>query len=184
MKFRTSLLIPLTICAMTSPAFAQTHFSGGFREQNPYVGASIGLLRYDESGIPGFSPSAIELRAGLPLNPYLAIEGRLGTGLSSDHSNGASVSVGTFGGAYAKGSIALGPIFSLYGVAGIATVNLHRNFRDGDTTDTGLSAGVGGDVQFERNLALNFEWTYLPGGSDVGHSYDSSLFSVGVNYDL
>ncbi len=182
MKFRTAMLIPLALCAMTGPAIAGSDFTGGFRNLDPYVGANIGLLRYDESGAPGFSPSAIMLRAGVPLNPYLAIEGRLGTGLSSDQSNGGSVSVGTFGGAYAKGSVALGPIFSLYGVAGIATVNLHRNFRDDNTTDTGLSAGVGGDVQLQRSLALNFEWTYLPGGSDAGHSYDSALFSVGVNY--
>jgi opacity protein-like surface antigen len=182
MKFRTALMIPLAVGAMMSPAFAGPEFTGGLRNLDPYVGANIGLLRYDESGAPGFSPSAIMLRAGVPLNPYLAIEGRLGTGLSSDQNDGGSVSVGTFGGAYAKGSLALGPILSLYGVAGIATVNLNRNFRDGSTTDTGLSAGIGGDVQLQRRLALNFEWTYLPGGTDAGHSYDSALFSVGVNY--
>ena len=184
MKFRTALMIPLAVCAMSSPAFAGPYFAGGFHTMDPYVGANIGLLQYNERGAPGFSPSAIMLRAGMPLNPYLAIEGRLGTGLSSDQSNGGSVGVGTFGGAYAKGSVALGPIFSLYGVAGIAMVNLHRNFRDGNTTDTGLSAGVGGDVQLQRSLALNFEWTYLPGGNDAGHSYNSSLFSVGVNYSF
>ncbi len=182
MKLRIALMIPLTICAMTGAALAGPDFTGGFRNLDPYVGASIGLLRYDESGAPGFSPSAIMLRAGVPLNQYLAIEGRLGTGLSSDQNNGGSVGVGTFGGAYAKGSLALGPVFSLYGVAGIASVNLHRNFRDGNTTDTGLSAGIGGDVQLQRSLALNFEWTVLPGGSDAGHSYNSNLFSVGVNY--
>lgn len=182
MKFRTMALLPLTLFALTAPAFAQSDFAGGFQSLDPYVGASVGLLRYDESGLSSMSPSAIMLRAGIPLTSFLAIEGRLGTGLSSDQSNGASVSVGTFGGAYAKGALALGSDVDVYGVAGIASVNLRRNFRDGDTTDTGLSAGLGADVNLARQLALNVEWTYLPSGREAGRSYDSNLFSVGVNY--
>jgi opacity protein-like surface antigen len=184
MKARFVLLASLTACALASPAFAQTHLTGGFQSLDPYVGASIGLLEYNQSGLPSLSPSVLVVRAGVPLTSFLAIEGRLGTGLSSDQTNGASVSIGTFGGAYAKGSLALTPRFSIYGVAGIAVTNLHRNFLDGDTTNTGLSAGVGGDFELTQKLGLNFEWTHLPGGSDAGHSYDSNLFSVGVNYRL
>lgn len=182
MKFRTMTLLPLTLCALTSPAFAQTDLTGGFQSLDPYVGASIGLLRSDEGGLSSMTPSASMLRAGIPLTSFLAIEGRLGTGLSSDQSNGASVNVGTFGGAYAKGSLALGSDMDVYGVAGVASVNLHRNFRDRDTTDTGLSAGLGADANFARQLALNIDWTYLPSGREAGRSYDSNLFSVGVNY--
>lgn len=182
MKTQTVLLTLLVACATASPAFAEIHLSGGFPTTQPYVGASIGLLQYDESGLSSLSPSVIMVRAGLPLSSYLAIEGRIGTGLSSDQTNGASVSVATYGGAYAKGAIALTPEFSVYGVAGLAVVSLHRNFHDGDTTNTGLSAGVGGDLRLERAMALNFEWTYLPSGTDAGHSFDSNLLSVGVNY--
>ncbi len=182
MKPRNLLLMLPALCALASPAYAGSFLSGGFHSMDPYVGASIGLLQYDESGLPGLSPSVLMVRAGLPLTPFLGIEGRLGTGLSSDQTNGASVNVGTFGGAYAKGTVALGPEFSVYGVAGLASVNINRNFRDGGTTDTGLSAGIGGDVHLVHALALNFEWTYLPSGRDAGRSYDSNLFSVGVNY--
>lgn len=184
MKFRTAALALSMICVTSSPAFASTLLTGGFRSTRPYVGASIGLLQYGESGLPSLSPSVLVARAGLPLSSFFAIEGRLGTGLSSDGTNGRSVGVGTFGGAYAKGSIALGPEFSLYAVAGIASVNINRNFRDGGATNTGLSAGIGGDFRLARALSLNFEWTHLPGGTDAGHSYDSNLFSVGVNYRL
>lgn len=182
MKSRTVLFAIVVSCVMAAPAFADTHLVGGFRTTNPYVGASIGLLQYDESGLSTLSPSVLVVRAGLPLTSFFAIEGRLGTGLTSDQTNGNSVSAGTYGGAYVKGSVALGSEFSLYGVAGLASVNLHRNFLDGDTTDTGLSAGIGGDLELMDNLALNFEWTYLPSGSDAGHSYSSNLLSVGVNY--
>lgn len=182
MKWRTGVFTFLTLCAMMSPAFAAPYLVGGFRTTSPYVGASIGLLQYDESGLSSLSPSVLIVRAGLPLSSFFAIEGRLGTGLASDQTNGASVNVGTFGGAYAKGSLALGPTFSLYGVAGIASITVHRNFRDGGTTNTGLSAGIGTDIHLVRALSLNAEWTYLPSGTDAGHSYSSNLFSVGVNY--
>ncbi len=184
MKSRTMMFALLTSCVVATPALADMPLAGGFHTTNPYVGASIGLLQYDEGGLPTLSPSILFVRAGLPLSSYFAIEGRLGTGLTSDQSNGSSVSVGTYGGAYAKGSLALGPSFSLYGVAGIASVNVHRDFRDGDTTNTGLSAGIGGDLALEHALGLNFEWTYLPSGTDAGHSYSSNLFSVGVNYQF
>ncbi len=185
MKFKAiPLFASLAACAMAAPAFAQAHLMGGFQTLDPYVGASIGLPRYEESGLPSVSPGVVVVRAGLPLTSFLAIEGRLGTGISGDQTDGASVSAGTFGGAYAKGALALTPDLSIYGVAGIAVTHLHRNFLDGDTTNTGLSAGVGGDLTLTRNLALNLEWTYLPGGNDAGRGYDSNLFSVGVNYRL
>jgi opacity protein-like surface antigen len=178
MKTRTALLACLTICAMTSPAFATESLTGGFGNLDPYVGASVGLLRYDETGLPTLSPSAVVFRAGLPLSSFFGIEGRFGTGLSSDQTNGNSVNLGTFWGAYAKGSLALLPAFSVYGVAGVASVALHRNFDAGDTTNTGISVGVGGDVRVTPALAVNFEWTYLPSPSQA----DSNLISVGVNY--
>jgi opacity protein-like surface antigen len=179
MKLRTLLLMSLATCGTASPAFATTHLTGGFPNSDPYVGASIGLLRYDAGVVPTVSPSAIVFRAGLPLNSFLAIEGRVGTGLSSDQADGHSVGLGTYWGAYAKGALGLTPRLSVYGVAGLASVSLNRNFA-GDTTNTGLSVGVGGDYQLSQALALNFEWTYLPSPSQA----DSNLFSFGVNYSL
>jgi hypothetical protein len=166
---------------MTSPAFAQSSLKGGLRDTTPYVGASIGQLRYDQSGLDTLAPSIIFARVGLPLSRFFAIEARLGTGLSSDETGRASVNSGTFGGAYVKGSIAVARTFSVYAVAGIASTSLHRNFGVGDTTDTGFSAGLGGDVRLTRELWLNFEWTHLPSGANADFSYDSELLSAGVN---
>lgn len=170
----------LAIGAITSPAFGQTRFSGGISETTPYVGASAGLLRYDESGLDTITPSVVFARLGLPLSQFFAIEGRLGTGLSGDESHGYSVNSGLYGGGYLKGSITLAPTVAVYAVAGVASVSLHRNFGDGDTTDTGFSAGLGGDVQLTPNLWLNFEWTHLPGGTNAGYSYAANLFSAGI----
>lgn len=180
MTIRALLLASLTTCAIASPAFATESLTGGFGNMNPYVGASLGLLRYDESGLPALSPSALLLRAGLPLSRFFSIEGRFGTGLSSDQTNGNSVSLGTFWGAYAKGSLSVLPTLSVYGVAGVASVNVHRNFDAGDATDTGISVGVGGDLRVAPELTVNLEWTYLPSPSQA----DSNLVSLGINYSL
>lgn len=182
MNARGWLIGILATGAMTGPVFGQVHLRGGFHDTTPYIGANVGLLRYDESGLRTITPSVILARAGLPLSPFFAIEGRLGTGLASDETHRFSVSSGTLAGGYLKGSIALAPTFSVYAVAGIASTSLHRNFGAGNTTDTGFSGGVGGDIQVSRELGVNFEWTHLPSGTDAGYSYDSNLFSAGVTF--
>lgn len=172
----------LAIGAMTAPAFGQVRLRGGFSDETPYVGANIGLLRYDESGLHTITPSVILARIGLPLSHFFAIEGRLGTGLASDESHHYSVSGGTLAGGYVKGSIAVTPTFSVYADAGIASTSLHRNFGVGNTTDAGFSGGVGGDIRLTPQLGVNFEWTHLPSGTNAGYSYDSNLISAGVTF--
>ena len=176
------LLYSLPLLAIATTATARDYYGDTPRASSVYVGASVGVLRYDESGLATVDPSLLVARIGLPVSPYLSLEGRLGTGLSSDETAGNSVSVGTIGGAYVKGSLPLGPTFSLYGVAGIDTLSVNRNFGRGDTTDTGLSFGVGGDVALPSNLSLNIEWTHLPNGNDVGYSYYSNILAAGVNW--
>lgn len=184
MNVRGLAFVVLVVGAVASPAFGQVRIGGGLSDMAPYVGANVGLLRYDESSLNTLTPSVIFARVGVPLSPYFAIEGRLGTGLSSDQSHGASVSDSVFGGGYVKGSIALAPTVSVYAVAGVAAVSLHRNFGAGDTTDTGFSAGLGGDIRLAPNIWLNLEWTHLPGGTNAGASYASNLFSAGVTFPI
>jgi opacity protein-like surface antigen len=180
MKIRRIALMTLALCATTSPVFASPQLIGGFSNLNPYVGASIGLLRYSQSDLPTLSPSLIMFRAGVPLSQYFAIEGRVGTGLSNDQSGGAAVGIGTYWGLYARGALALTQRVSVYGVAGLAAVTLNRNFGAPNPTDTGLSAGLGADFQLTPKLALDAEWTYLPSPAQG----DSNLLSFGVNYAL
>lgn len=176
------LLHSLPLLAIATSATARNYYGATPVASPIYIGASIGVLRYDESGLDTVDPSLVIARVGLPISPYLSFEARLGTGLSSDETSGNSVSVGTIGGAYVKGSLPLAPTFSLYGVAGVDTLTVNRNFGRGDTTDTGLSFGVGGDVALPSNLSLNFEWTHLPNGTDVGYSYYSNILAAGVNW--
>lgn len=173
------LAAPLLVVSGTAAAAGYGASPSDF---SPYVGANLGILRYDESGLATVSPSLIIARLGMPLSEYFGVEGRLGTGLSSDNSSGAAVSVDTIGGAYVKGSYPILPTFAVYGVAGLGTVSVSRNFGDGHTTNTGLSFGVGGDVALGGALGLNFEWTHFPGGTDAGYSYNADTFSAGVTW--
>ncbi|HUY84233.1 MAG TPA: outer membrane beta-barrel protein [Steroidobacteraceae bacterium] len=179
----TKKFLPLAapLLAIAGVAGAAGLYSPG-SDYQPYVGANVGLLRYNESGLPTVSPSMIIGRIGLPVSSYFGIEARIGTGLAGDNSGGAAVNVNTIGGAYVKGSWPILPTFSVYGVAGLGTLSLDRNFGDGRTTNTGLSYGVGGDVALRGPLGINFEWTHFPGGSDAGFSYNSDVFSAGVTW--
>jgi opacity protein-like surface antigen len=168
--------------AMAAGPYGERYSGYGNPEFAPYFGVSGGLLRYDEDGLDTIVPPVVFARIGFPIVPNLAIEGRIGTGTNSVDTHGYRVEVQSFGGGYLKGSLPLSPVFSLYGVAGIGTIGLHRNFGDRSTQDTGFSFGAGGDVLLQSNVSLNFEWTRFPSGNDLGYSYDNNLLSAGVTW--
>lgn len=178
-KRHLALAIPLLVVSSVAAAYGP---AAGAGDLSPYVGASLGLLRYNESGLGTISPSLFIARIGLPITPYFAVEGRLGTGVANDNNAGAAVSVDEIGGAYVKGSLPILPTFAVYGVAGIGTLGVNRNFGDGRATNTGLSYGVGGDVALPGSLGINFEWTHFPGGTDAGYSYNSDVLTAGVTW--
>jgi opacity protein-like surface antigen len=151
---------------------------------SPYLGVSAGALRYDEEGLNPITPSLAFARVGIPIAQNLAIEGRVGTGVNSADDNGYSIDVRSILGGYLKGSLPISPVFSLYGLAGVGRLELHRNFGDSSSTDTGFSFGVGADFNLRSNVSLSLEWTRLPGGNNAGFSYDSNVFTAGVNWHL
>jgi hypothetical protein len=148
----------------------------------PYVGLSFGTLRYAEEGLDSFSPGVGLLRLGVPLAPNLAIEGRAGGGLGSTSQRGYAMEVDSLYAAYLKGSVPLGPAFSVYGVGGVAGVNLQRNFGDGESRDSGLSFGFGADFNLGRGAGINVEWTRLPTGNNAGYDYANSMATIGMTW--
>lgn|GEM_PF-1031094 len=147
-----------------------------------YVGMNLGLLQYSENGLGSITPGLALLRIGVPISPNLAFEGRAGAGLGNSSSDGNSLSLQSLYGAYVKGSLPLAPGFALYGVGGVAGVNLRRDFGASSTNDTGLSFGVGADLNLGNGASVNVEWTRLPGGNDLGYDYNSSMASLGLTW--
>ena len=185
----TARLLILTAGLLGSTAaLAGSYYDSGYGPRRPhegpsaYVGLSLGSLQYKEDGLDSINPGTALVRLGVPLGRNLALEGRAGGGLGSSSSRGYGVTLDSFYAAYVKGSLPLGPLFSLYGVGGVAGVNLRRDFGVRDTRDTGLSFGVGADVNLGRGLGVNIEWTRLPSGSNAGFDYTDSMAAIGLTW--
>jgi opacity protein-like surface antigen len=147
-----------------------------------YAGLSLGQLRYSERGLDTITPATATVFVGAPLSPYLAVEGRLGGGLGSSETNGNDLQVHSLFAGYLKGSLPLAPGFSLYGLGGIASVDLQRNFGLVNTNDTGLSYGLGMDFDLATNARLSLEWTHLATGDNLGYPYDVNQASISLGW--
>lgn len=151
-----------------------------------YLGGSIGNFSYRTGDQEKLSPKIGLVRVGVPLNPYLAIEGRYGAGLSTEFTallGGYDLQIDSLYGAYLKGNIPLSPGASLYGLAGYSAINLRRNFKlssDERVTDDGASFAGGLDVNLRRNLRLNVEWGRFIRVNRPTDSYQADILSIGL----
>lgn len=188
MKRTTSLLILTAGLFGGTTAMAAGYYDSGYGRHRaydapgPYVGLSLGSLQYSEDGLDSITPSVGLLRLGVPLSPYLSLEGRAGGGLADASSGGYHVKVDSIYAAYVKGSLPLAPSFSLYAVGGVAGVNLRRDFGYDATRDTGLTFGIGADLYLGGGAGLNIEWTRLPSGSNAGFDYTNSMATIGMTW--
>jgi opacity protein-like surface antigen len=139
-----------------------------------YVGLGLGQLRYSEQGLDSITPTTGSVFVGARLAQYLAIEGRVGGGLGSANTNGYGLQVRSVFAGYLKGSVPLGSGLSIYGLGGVANVDLQRDFGLGYTDDTGLSYGLGINLDLASSATLGLEWTHLVSGNNFGYSYDVS----------
>ena len=158
-------------------------------DSGPYIGGSVGQFVYQEDGVDTLYPTAFAFRLGVPIAPFLAVEGRIGTGITdSDYTNvdGTDVKVGVdrLAAGYLKGSLPIAPRFSVYGLAGIASTRLRftsPGLPDGISNDTSFSFGAGGDVQLRGGTTLNFEWARLRSvDTDVDGNATGDMVSVGL----
>jgi hypothetical protein len=153
--------------------------------QGAYVGISVGQLLYREEGIDTLAPGVALVRFGEQFNRYIAVEGRVGTGLTDDSSAGYRVNVHGLYAAYAKGILPISPWISAYALAGVAGVQLHRNYPDFHTSDAGFSYGLGGEVMVSRAMSLSLEWARLTNGTnDNIYGYHVDQVTFGANWRL
>ena len=147
---------------------------------NAYAGLSVGQLRYNEDGLDSITPATAMVFLGAPITRNLAIEARLGGGLASAQSNTYDLEVRSLFAGYLKGSVPLAPGFSIYGLGGVANVNLQRDFGLAYANDTGLSYGLGMDFDLASNAQLGLEWTHLATGNNLGYAYDVNQASIAM----
>lgn len=158
---------------------ATDYYDSGF-----YIGANAGEIFYKEQGLGTMVPSVAFVQIGEQFNPYLAIEGRFGGGVTGDQFRFYHVDVPVVYGGYVKGILPMTPWFSGYAIAGVGGVQLHRNYPDFNTNDVGLSLGLGGEFTLYGGARLHAEWARIVSGNNVGYDYTVDQLSVGVSWHL
>ncbi|MCP1727417.1 opacity protein-like surface antigen [Natronospira proteinivora] len=178
-----ALLVSL---AIASPSIAM---GSSIDHGTSYGGVHFSQLAYDEDGVSNdANPTLLTGRLGHFFANQVAIEGRLGLGLSDD-----TVRIDDFGlavdvdmeldrlfGVYAVGHFPLGQSASIYGLFGFtdAKATFSTNgFSDSDT-DSGFSYGFGVDIYSSDQFGLNIEYTQYLDES----GYDLSALSLGVKF--
>jgi hypothetical protein len=174
-----------TLAATAIAANGYGYGNSGYYDANGfYVGASVGQVFYKEQGLDMLAPSVLNFEFGQKINPFLALEGRVGAGINSDQSNGYSLSIPVMFGGYLKGSVPISPWVSFYGLAGVADTNLHRNYPDYNSNDAGFSVGVGGEFALYGGASIRAEWLLLDSGTNAGYNYNANEVTVGVNWRM
>lgn len=183
--------IPLLVCALAAGTAAA--YDGGWRgdygrgrghdrdyDSGAYAGFSFGQLRYNEEGLDTITPATGMFVIGAALSPNVALEGRIGVGLGRSETNTYGVDVNSLYAGYLKGALPLSPGFSLYGLAGLASVDYKRDFGLVNAHDSGFSYGLGMDFDLAGNTSLNVEWVRLANGNNLGYDYTVDQAAIGL----
>ena len=182
-------MIAVLFLLMAGPALAAEPPAPGF-----YAGVNYTSTDYKESGFPTVSPTALTFKLGKELNPNLAIEGRLGIGLSDGNTSiivpgippvtvDLSLDIDNFYGVYLKGMLPTGSI-TPYGLIGWTKGKLTATATGGglsasySDSDSSVSYGIGVDFQMSKTAALNLEYGQLL----KGDGYKLNGFSAGVTF--
>ncbi len=172
----------LSLAASCQAVFAAGEYPP---DTSAYLGGSVGNFSYITGGQEKVSPKVGLFRVGVSLNPYIGLEGRVGTGLSTAFTEllgGYDLKIDSVYGGYLKGNIPLSPIASLYGLAGDSALKFRRRFAFADQTVTDDSPSFGGglDLNVRRNLRLNLEWARLIRIDRTDDDYHADVLSIGL----
>lgn len=159
--------------------------SSVFALEKPYVGIDYQMGTFEAAAGLEAEPSALRLRAGTEVNPYLAVEAQAGFGADSDTLAKPGVTfdvkVDSFYALFVRPQISLGSVASIYGLVGASYVDLsaHSNnvaiaSDDGFRHDTAFGAGL--DFKIYKNVRLSVDYIeYLSEYSAVSGGVRISL---------
>jgi opacity protein-like surface antigen len=143
-----------------------------FAASDLYGGISYAMVEYKEDGFPSVNPTAAVFTLGTNLNKNLAVEGRLGTGLSDDDIRvsgvNVTVEVDNFYGVYGRLIMPANDKLSVYGLVGWTKGKLtaKSSFATINADDSDVSYGLGADFGLTDTVSLNAEYARLFSGSD------------------
>ncbi|HEX4052548.1 MAG TPA: porin family protein [Steroidobacteraceae bacterium] len=168
--------------ALAQPRYGYGYGGAAGSDFGPYFGVSAGELLYNEQGLAQMSPTIALLHFGQQFNPYLGIEGRLGTNVSGGSAYGYHINSQVIYAGYIRGTFPINPLFSAYGLLGLGGAQWHRNYPDHDSNDVAVSFGIGAQLNVAGNTALTLEWARLTDGNNAGFGYTADQLTFGVNW--
>lgn len=155
------------------------YYGGGL-----YIGANLGDVYYKEQGFDTIVPAVAFVNIGEEINPYLAVEARVGGGVAGDNFRFFHVDVPLIYGGYVKGTLPVTPWFAGYAIAGVGGMEVHRNYANFNSNDAGFSYGIGGQFTLYGGARLHAEWARIDTGTNDGFSWSADQLSVGVSWLL
>ncbi len=185
MHITKTLPLALVLAASATPAL-------GASAGDIYVGGGLGRVSYETDADLTLNPTAIVGRLGYHVTEHIAIEGRLGFGLTSDDTDigsnnmtsNAEIDLKQLAGAYAIGHLPITRGLSVYGLAGFTYARAELTGRAGglsvsDTLDdSGLSYGVGTQAALTERISGYVEWaSYLD-----QDAYTATAITAGAIY--
>lgn len=144
-----------------------------------YFGVNLAQINYKEDGFSTASPKALVLRLGKELNPNVAIEGRIATGISDDTTSGVKIELDGAYGVYFKGIIP-GATVSPYGLVGYTNGEITASVPGFSISDDegDFSYGIGLDFAVSKTFGVNVEFAKL----FTGDGYKVDGLSVGATF--
>lgn len=180
-------LVPLTLVALHGPAWADDGYS-----RDGYFGAHYSMLS-QETGDEDIEPAGLQTRFGVQVNPYVALEGRLGYGIDDDELSEGGLSVNIdpewLVGAYVKlgldrrqpvapyvllgHSTAKAEVTTEFTVSSLLGSATSRDSEEVTASDPSYGAGV--DINLSDTAAIYAEWVQLDDDDD----FDLTTINLG-----
>lgn len=182
MSHMKKLILPLLAMLMV-PGIA-----GAAERADTYIGVGYHWGDYKNENSVKSDPSAVQLVVGHYLLPIVAIEGRFGKGVGSDgieqggSDTGASLEVDRYASVFARIDLPLADWVNLYGLGGYTEGRLEASAGGYSVTDkdSGLSYGVGLEMQGRKDTFISAEYIQYLDESDAGVDYEYNGFNVNV----
>lgn len=149
-----------------------------------YAGIQYAAVTYSEDGFADVNPAAVVGKYGYYFNDFIAVEGRLGFGISDDSINISGIPVtlkiDSLVGMYAIASLPLSNAASVYGLLGFTRAELTASALGLSVggSETDFSYGAGAEFSFGNNTSASIEYMSYLTESD----FDVNAISIGINF--
>jgi len=166
----------LALIIFSTAAFTSQPLLADNTHGHRYMGASVGFMEIENQSNDEASINHIEGRAGGYINDFLAVEARLGVGLTNDTVNGTEFALRYSLGAYIRAGFPVHEQAFPYVILGFSRADFEAKSAGNTVNDaeTDSSYGVGIDVEIS-NLSLTAEYLNMIDKNDTSFSG----FSVG-----